>query len=70
MLNNSGVEFYVPDSSLITIENIVIPQSTTNDELIYKFLNFIYRKVENMFKGSFVAIITPFKNGKIDEKKL
>jgi len=23
-----------------------------------------------MFKGSFVAIVTPFKNGKIDEKKL
>jgi len=23
-----------------------------------------------MFKGSMVAIVTPFKNGKIDEKKL
>jgi len=23
-----------------------------------------------MFKGSFVAIVTPFKNGKVDEKRL
>ena len=23
-----------------------------------------------MFKGSIVAIVTPFKNGKVDEKKL
>lgn len=43
MLNNSNkIGFYVPDFSLVTIESIVIPKNTKNDELIYKFLNFIY----------------------------
>ncbi len=42
ILKTDKIGFYVPNSSLITIENIVIPRVTKNDDLIYKFLNFIY----------------------------
>ena len=41
---NDDIDFIVPqEGSFIVVESFVIPRTTNKDDLVYKFLNFVYR---------------------------
>lgn len=55
MKNYNNIDFFVPkEGSLITIESCVIPASSTKNEQVYKFMNFLYtaESFKNRFESS------------------
>lgn len=39
-----NIDFIVPDPTFVTVENCAIPVTCAKDELVYAFLNFLYRR--------------------------
>lgn len=43
MKSYNDIDFLVPVPTFVTVENCVIPAATKKDDLVYAFLNFLYR---------------------------
>ncbi len=45
MREDSDIEFVIPkEGSFLSIDSIVLPKSTNKDDLVYQFINYLYRK--------------------------
>ncbi len=44
MKSFENIDFVVPSPTFVTVENCVIPAASKKDEMVYAFLNFLYRR--------------------------
>lgn len=44
MRSFENIDFIVPSPTFVTVENCVIPVASAKDDLVYTFLNFLYRR--------------------------
>ena len=59
---NSNIKFILPKEwGIISIENVCIPSESSKEELVYQFLNFLYRP-ENLKKNTDMFFSFPARN--------